>query len=113
MVKPRPLSLLLSCSSDHSVSIKITITYLMTSATAAILVLFDSAAFSANVIVFTFEIICMTGSAVRRILGPTIHKRTDYARAVAATTPRVNSVVARVSRVVRGMAEAVLCPAVG
>ena len=68
----------------------------MTSATAAILVLFNSAAFSANVIVFSVEIICMTGSAIRRILGPTIHKRTDYAIAVAAATPRVSSVVARV-----------------
>ena len=96
MVKPRPLSLLLSCSSDHSVSIKIAVTYPMASASAAILVLFDSTAFSANVIVFSVEIICMTGSAVRRILGPTIHKRTDYAIAVAAATPRVPSVVARV-----------------
>ena len=83
----------------------------MTSATAAILVLFDSAAFSANVIVCSVEIICMTGSAVRRILGPAIHKRTDYAIAVAAATAWVPSVVARVvtSRVV---AEDAWCPAV-
>ena len=113
MVKPRPLSLLLSCSSDHSVSIKIAITHPVTFATAAILVLFDSAAISTNVIVLTFKIIRMAGSAVRRILGPVIHKRTDYAIAVAAATPRVNSVVARVGRVGRGMAESGRCPAVG
>ena len=85
----------------------------MTSASAAILVLSDSAAFSTNVIVFTIEIICMTGSAERCVLGPVIHKRTVYARAVAAATTWIPSVVARVGRVVRGMAEAGRCPAVG
>ena len=83
----------------------------MTSATAAILVLFDSAAFSANVIVCSVEIICMTGSAVRRILGPAIHKRTDYAIAMAAATPWVNSVIARVIPVTV-MTEDTWCPAV-
>ena len=110
MVKPRPLSLLLSCSSDHSVSIKIAITHPVTFATAAILVLFDSAAISTNVIVLTFKIVRMAGSAEGLILGPIIHKRTVYTIAVAAATTWIYPVVAWVGRVVRGMAEAG-CPA--
>jgi len=41
----------------------------MTSASAAILVLFDGAIISAIVIAFTFEITLMTGCAERRVLG--------------------------------------------
>ena len=67
MVKPRPLSLLLSCSSDHSVSIKITITYLMTSASGAIFVLFDSTIFSTIVITFTTKITRMTAGTEWRV----------------------------------------------
>ena len=40
----------------------------MTSASAAILVLFDSAAFSTNVIAFTFEITRMASSAEGLVL---------------------------------------------
>ena len=49
--------------------LKVIISDLVTATASAILVLFDSAAFSANVFTFRFEITLMTGSAEGRICG--------------------------------------------
>ena len=80
-------------------------------AAAAIFVLFDSTAFSAIVITFTFEITLMTGGTEGRVSGRGVGKRKAYARAMAAATPWVPSMVAGVvaSRV---MTEDAWCPAV-
>ena len=83
----------------------------MTSTASAIFVLFDSTACSAIVITFAFEIIRMTGSAVGCILVKWIVKWKAYAIAVTSTTPRINSVIARVIPVTV-VAEDAWCPAV-
>ena len=83
----------------------------MTSASAAILVLFDSAISSAIVIPFAFEIIRMTGSTVGCVLRIGPRKITVYAIAVAAATSWISSMITRV--VPTGtMAEDVWRPAV-
>ena len=95
---------LLTTYSVHPASIKITVRHPMTSATGTILILFDSAVLSANVISFSIEITRMTGSTIdcsslrRCILQMGIRKRIVHGIAVAATTPWVPSVVARVVR---------------
>lgn len=77
---------------------------------AAIFVLFDSAVFPANVLVFASEIIFMTGRAVGCVLRPGVYERAVDANAVTAAAPRIVSVVAWV--VTLGvMAEAGWCPA--
>lgn len=86
-------------------------------AAAAILVLFYSTAFTANVISFTFEVTFMAGSTIdcislrRCILRMRIRKRIVHGVAVAPVTPRVPSVVARVAPL-RAMTEDVWCPAI-
>ena len=104
------LSLLSTCS-NHSVSIKVTITYPVTSASTAILVLFHSTAFSTVMVTFTFKIIRMTGSAVGRILVKIIIKWKAHAIAVTPATTRVYSMIARVVPI-RVMTEDTWCPAV-
>ena len=84
----------------------------MTPASAAIPVLFDSSAFSTNVIPFAFEITLMTGCAEGRVTGRGIDKRRGYYTAVAGATSWVDPVVARVVPV-SIMAEAGRRPAVG
>ena len=82
----------------------------MTSTASAILVLFDSAAFSADVITFTFEITRMTGSAIDCIslrgciLRMRIRKRIVNGAAMTASTSWIYSVVAWVAPL-SGMAE--------
>lgn len=101
------LDLLTTCS-DHLALIKITIAYSMTSAAGAIPVLFDSTGLSANVIAFRFEITRMTGSTIRCVSAPGVHKRIVYTIAVAAATAWICIVVTRVViliRVIRVMAE--------
>ena len=83
----------------------------MTSIASAILVLFDSAAFSAIVSTFRFEIIRMTGRTEGCILAKWIIKWQVYTRAVASDAPQVSPVVARVAPL-SVMAEDVWCPAV-
>lgn len=68
----------------------------MTSALGAIFVLFDSTIFAAVVIPFRSEITCMAGGAEGCVLGRGIHKRNGHDIAVAAVTPRISPVVARV-----------------
>ena len=68
----------------------------MTSASTAILVLFDCAASAAIVITFTFEIIRMTGGAERCILVEGPVKSILNAIAVAAATRQYPSVVTRI-----------------
>ena len=86
-------------------------------AAAAILVLFDCTAVTANVIAFTFEIIRMAGSAIdcislrRCILRMRIRERIVHGVAVAPVTPRVPSVVTRVTPL-RAMTEDIWRPAV-
>lgn len=89
----------------------------MTSATGAVLVLFDSAIASAIVIAFAAEIIRMTCRAIdcislwRCILRMGIRQRSVHGVSVAAAATRINSVVARVATL-RIVAEDVRCPAV-
>ncbi len=83
-------------------------------ATAAILVLFNSTAFSANVIAFTFEVTCMTAGTEWRVsflirIIVSIDTAT-YRSFVTASTAWIASVIARV--VIRAMPEDVWCPAV-
>lgn len=68
----------------------------MTAAAAAILVLFDSAVFSPNVLAFALEIALMTAGAEGRVLGGGIDKRSVHAGAVAAAAAWVVPVVARI-----------------
>ena len=56
----------------------------MTSASGAILVLCDRAVFAANVIPFSFEIICVTGRTERLVLGKWPGNSSTDNRAVAA-----------------------------
>lgn len=81
-------------------------------AAAAILVLFDSAVFSPDMIAFAFEITLMAGGAEGRVAGRRIYKYGVYAGAVAAAATRVSSVIARVIPL-RVMAEAGRRPAAG
>lgn len=91
--------------------LKFIISDLVTPTASAILVLFDSTAFSANVFTFRFEIIRMAASTEWRILVEWICKNRVYATAVASDAPWVSPVVARVIAA-RVMAEDVWCPAV-
>lgn len=85
----------------------------MTSATAttAILVLFDGAIFSANVLIYTFELSRMTGGAIRRILGSGPGKCTVHTATMATVTPGISSVIARIIAI-KIMAEVGRCPAI-
>jgi len=89
----------------------------MASATGAILVLFDSAIFSTNVIAFASEIIRMTGRAIdssslwRGILRMGVRKSVVHGITVAAAATRVPSVVARVASL-RIMAKAGWSPGI-
>ncbi len=85
----------------------------MTSAATAatIHVLCDGTITSAIVIPFRFEIIRMTGSAERFVLGRGPGNNAACSSAVAAATAWIPSVRAWIVR--RSMAEAGRCPAVG
>ena len=65
-------------------------------AAAAILVLFDCTATSAIVIPCPLEITLMAGSAEGRVLGRGIWNDSRHGIAVAAATPWIPSVVARI-----------------
>lgn len=84
----------------------------MAAAAAAVLVLFNSTAFSTNMIAFTFEIIRMTGGTIGRILWIGIRNRSGHSITMTGTTPRFPSVVAGVVPL-RIMGEDVRCPAIG
>ena len=68
----------------------------MTSTAATILVLHNSAAFSADMITFALKITCMTGCAEGRILRVWPGKHRVDAVAVAAAATQVLGMIARV-----------------
>ncbi len=84
----------------------------MAAAAAAILVLLNRTASSANVIALASEIIGVTTRAVRRVLGEGPYERAADCAAVTATASRVSPVVARVVAT-RIMTEDIRCPALG
>jgi len=84
----------------------------MTATTGTISVLRDSTVIAANVVPFTFEIICMTGGTVGRVLGPGPGDVTANGITMAPVTARVSPVVARVVSI-RIMIKVSRRPAVG
>jgi len=84
----------------------------MTATTGTISVLRDSTVIAANVVPFTFEIICMTGGTVGRVLGPGPGDITANGITMAPVTARVSPVVARVVSI-RIMIKVSRRPAVG
>ena len=84
----------------------------VTSAAGAIPVLFDGTIFAANVPAIAFEIIRVTGGAIRRVLGIGPGNSSAYYIAVAAGAAWIPAVIARVVPL-RAMAEAGWRPAIG
>ena len=90
----------------------------MTSTASAILVLFDSTAFAANVFTFGLEITCMTGSAIDCISLRGSIRRTGvwevsvYGCTMTASAARIASVISGVAPIWT-MAEVGWCPAIG
>ena len=97
---------------DDSISIKFSITNSVTTAAGAIPVLRDRTVFTTNMIPFAFEIIRMTGRAVRSVLRPAIRNCIVYGTTVAGGTAWIIAVIARVAPL-GTMAEAGRCPAIG
>lgn len=91
-VLPRPQVCCQACDLETT----ITDSMAPPTATATILVLFDSTASSAIMIPFTFKITLMTGSAERRVSGRGIYKRYTYTITVATDTAWINSMITRV-----------------
>ncbi len=81
-------------------------------AAAAIPVLRNGTVLSTNVLVFAFEVIRMTGRAIRFVLSPGPGNVGADGITVAGGTTRISAVIARVVPV-RIMAEVGRCPAVG
>ena len=84
----------------------------MTATGTAILVLFDRAAFPANMFALAPEVSLVAGGAERRVLGRRPRERGRHTAAVAVETPGVSSVVARVVAL-RVMAEDRGFPGIG
>ena len=84
----------------------------MAAAAAAILVLLNRTASSANMIALASEIIGVTTRTVRRVLRERPYERAADCAAVTATASRVSPVVARVVAT-RIVTEDIRCPALG
>lgn len=84
----------------------------MTSTGAAIPVLFDSAAYAAIVITFTFEVTCVAGGAEGRVLRPWPRQGVGYGITMASVTAQGDSMITRIVSFWI-MAEDAGCPATG